>query len=213
MRFRNLYATFVLLCCSVMFAGLTVACGSSTPESASPTVAATAEVAAPEGSTPALAAIPTATPPSAEYPAPETVTEAYPGTTEGGVPSSDAPTDTYPPPAVEEVYLEPRFSIDQPVTANATTVSGQALPNTPIAVLDVTFNGAVLGTGRADGDGRFSIEVSPLIDGNRIGITVAELEAGQTFEQMVEKYFPHRGEGFMNIPNVGIIFDTVQVQP
>ncbi len=79
--------------------------------------------------------------------------------------------------------------------------------------MDITYNGAVLGTGNSDDSGRFSIPVSGMIEGNRIGLTVGALAAGQTLEQMAESYFPYRGEGFMNLPNLGIFFDTTIVSP
>ncbi len=72
----------------------------------------------------------------------------------------------------------------------------------------------MLGTARSDQNGRFSIPVSPaLVAGNRIGIVVAELEAGQTLDEMIAFYFPYRGEGFMNLPNIGVLFETALVQP
>ena len=79
--------------------------------------------------------------------------------------------------------------------------------------MDVTYNGQLLGTGRSDEAGRFSIPVSGLVEGNRIGIGIGELAEGQTLNQMAEQYFPYRGEGFMNLPNVGIFFETILVGP
>ncbi|HRO23955.1 MAG TPA: hypothetical protein PLR07_06650, partial [Promineifilum sp.] len=67
--------------------------------------------------------------------------------------------------------------------------------------------------GRSDANGRFAIPVTGLVEGNRIGLGIGEVPAGQSLEQMAEFYFPHRGEGFMNIPNVGIYFDTTLVGP
>ena len=66
---------------------------------------------------------------------------------------------------------------------------------------------------RSDDSGRFTIPVTGLVAGNRIGLAVGELVEGQTLSQMAEQFFPYRGEGFMNLPNVGIFFDTVQVAP
>jgi hypothetical protein len=31
--------------------------------------------------------------------------------------------------------------------------------------------------------------------------------------QTAEMYFPYRGEGFQNLPNVGVFYDTTLVQP
>jgi hypothetical protein len=92
-------------------------------------------------------------------------------------------------------------------------VTGQAPPDLALAIVDVTLNGVVLGTGVSDSNGRFSIGVQALPDGNRVGITFAELQAGKSLADMSREYFPHRGEGFMNLPNLGIFFDTVMVEP
>ena len=80
-------------------------------------------------------------------------------------------------------------------------------------MLDISYNGAVLGLGRSDDSGRFSVPVTGLIEGNRIGLGIGELAPGQSIEEMAEFYFPYRGEGFMNIPNLGIYFDTALVTP
>lgn len=155
------------------------------------------------------AAVPTAPPAGEAYPpAAAAPAEAYPS--DQAAPSTVAP-EAYP--SVVETFQEPRFRIDQPVAANATTITGQAPPGTSLAVMDVTYNGALLGTGRSDDSGRFTIPVTGLVAGNRIGLAVGELAEGQTLSQMAEQFFPYRGEGFMNLPNVGIFFDTVQVAP
>lgn len=187
---------------------LLAACGGAT---GTPAAAPTAMVEEPTS-----VALPTVPPAPDEegYPAPgvvEPTVNPYPAEGEAALPPTATPLGGYPP-SGEETFMEPRFRIDQPLATGATTVTGQAPPNVAIAVLDVTFNGALLGSGRSDADGRFTIPVSPLEEGHRIGITVGELEPGQSLTQMAEKYFPHRGEGFMNLPNVGIFFDTAQVQ-
>lgn len=187
---------------------LLAACGPS--PTTGPTPAPTLESAEGE-SLPAPTSTPPVAPDSADgsYPRPTAIQEtvAYPADGQPALPES------YPPPVVEEVFKEPRFRLDQPMTANATTVSGQAPPNVALAILDVSSNGELLGTGRSDENGRFTIQVTPLIANNRIGLTVGELAAGQTVAQMAEMYYPYRGEGFMNLPNIGIMFDTALVQP
>jgi len=145
------------------------------------------------------------------YPAPATGEEglsAYPSEGEAAVPA-----ESYPAPAAEEAILEPRFRIDQPVTGAATTITGQAPPNLVLAVLDVTYGGAPLGQGRSDENGVFSIPVSGLTVGNRIGLAIGELPEGMDIAQTAETYFPHRGEGFQNLPNIGVFYDTTLVQP
>ena len=155
---------------------------------------------------------------SGSYPPPPTgdlhPSEPYPGSGQVFIPPTFTPERSYPPAApADETFQEPRFRFDQPVSAVATSITGQAPPNTPLAIMDITYNGAVLGTGNSDDSGRFSIPVSGMIEGNRIGLTVGALAAGQTLEQMAESYFPYRGEGLMNLPNLGIFFDTTIVSP
>lgn len=188
---------------------LLVACGSGAQQAAPTAESAPGLESAPTGD----AASPTLPPADAageSYPAPDAAApvDPYPGS------QSPPPTSepaAYPP--AEEVFQEPRFRIDQPVSAGATEITGQAPPDTALAIIDITFNGAVLGSGRSDANGRFAIPVTGLVEGNRIGVGVGELAASQTIEQMAEFYFPYRGEGFMNIPNVGIYFDTALVGP
>ena len=69
-------------------------------------------------------------------------------------------------------------------------VTGQAPPNLTLSVVDMTFNGAVLGNGRSDEEGLFEIQVTALPAGHRIGILLAEADAGLTYQETLDKYFP-----------------------
>lgn len=140
------------------------------------------------------------------YPAPlPTVAEAYPVSTLAPEP--------YPPAADNDAFQEPRFQLDAPVRAGSTTISGQAPPGMVLAIIDVTYNGATLGIGSSDNQGRFEINVNDVIEGHRLGVTFGELEPGTTYADMSVKYYPHRGDGFMNLPNVGIVLDSTIVEP
>lgn len=108
---------------------------------------------------------------------------------------------------------KPQFQFANELTAGMTTLEGSAPPNLSLAVIDITFNGVVLGQGISDNEGRFAISVTPLPEGHRVGIGLATLEEGKTYEQSVEELFPYRGDNFMNIPNVGVYFETAMVQP
>ena len=200
----------ILLLCLLTVALLAAACGGAATTT-TPTLPAATE-AAPDGG--ALAASDaTATPPAAPggdaYPAPDVaVVDPYPAEGEAALPA-----ESYPPPAAEETFLEPRFRIDQPVTTAATTITGQAPPNLTLAVLDVTYGGSPLGIGQSDANGAFAISVSGLTAGNRIGLAIGALPEGMDIAQTAEMYFPHRGEGFQNLPNIGVFYDTTLVQP
>jgi hypothetical protein len=150
------------------------------------------------------------------YPPPISITpkylEAYP--IETLPPPSPTPVpDVYPPPTAEEVFAEPRIRLDLPVSVGDTTITGQAPAGLALAVIDVTYNGALLGQGITGEDGRFTIDVGNLVEGNRLGLTFGELEPGLSYADMSIKYYPHRGEGFMNIPNVGVILDSTLIAP
>lgn len=209
-----IYRQVLLFAGVAMMTLLLAACGPSV-EPAAETVVESAEVMLP---TAEVEVLPAATetvveveayPAEESYPAPTVMAlpeESYPA-----VPPTETPPGEYPPAA--EVFQEPRFRIDGPVRAGDSTISGQAPPDMELAIVDVTFNGALLGTGRSQSDGQFSIDVSGLNEGNRIGITFGALEEGLSIGDMSIKYFPHRGEGFMNLPNVGIMLDTLLVEP
>jgi hypothetical protein len=140
------------------------------------------------------------------------VAEAYP--LETLPPPSPTPIpDIYPPPTVAEVFAEPRIRLDLPISVGDTVITGQAPAGLALAVIDVTYNGALLGQGKTGDDERFSIPVNGLVEGNRLGLTFGELEPGLSIADMAIKYYPYRGEGFMNIPNVGVILDSTLIAP
>ncbi len=210
MRSQLKQAPLFLLGCLLALTLLAAGCGGA-PNNATATIAPTAPAAGALASSTAPAAPDAAPDTTGAYPAPEAGGEslgAYPSEGEAAVPA-----EGYPAPAAEEALLEPRFRIDQPVTAAMTTVTGQAPPNLVLAVLDVTYGGAPLGQGRSDENGAFAIPVSGLTVGNRIGLAIGELPAGMDIAQTAEAFFPHRGEGFQNLPNLGVFYDTTLVQP
>lgn len=140
------------------------------------------------------------------------VEESYPAETLPP-PSVTPLPDVYPPPTVAEVFAEPRIRLDLPIRASDGTVTGTAPPGLALAVVDVTYNGTLLGTGNTSADGRFSINVDGLLEGNRLGLAFGDVEPGMTLSEMSIKYFPHRGEGFMNLPNVGVMLDSTLIEP
>lgn len=210
-RYRNRY---LVLWTSLLIAMLllSAACSQSEPTPAPATLPPTTESGDSEGEDEATEpAAPAATPvDESGYPAGDAET-AYPPAGE-----ESAAEAAYPPPRTEEAVggpLGPNFSLDRPLQAGATTVSGQAPGELSLAVVDVTFAGEILGTGRSDADGAFSISVSPLPEGHRIGVTLSSLEGDRSMEEFAEEYYPYRGEGYTNVPNIGVFFDTAVVQP
>lgn len=142
------------------------------------------------------------------YPAPSDSSLAYPP------PENTAAADEgYPPPSEVPIATDGvRFSFASDTKAGDTVVRGTAPPNLSIAILDVTLNGVVLGQGVSDANGNFEIAVSPLPASRRIGIAFASLENGLTLGEMGEKYYPYRGDGFMNLPNVGLFMETMMIE-
>lgn len=190
------------------------ACGPSTEQASNEPVEgqvseATAVPPSTEEEAPAYPAADNYPPPLSTVP---DAAEAYP--VETLLPPSPTPVpDIYPPPTVAEVFAEPRIRLDLPVNAVDTVVTGQGPAGLALAVIDVTYNGALLGQGKVGDDGRFSIGVNGLVQGNRLGLTFGELEPGMSIADMSIKYYPYRGEGFMNIPNVGVILDSTLIEP
>jgi hypothetical protein len=133
---------------------------------------------------------------------------AYPATSGESVVTQES----YPAPVASEEFKEPRFRFDLPLTEGSTSASGQSPPNLAITIVDITFNGVVLGSGVSNDDGRFNVSVQPLPQGHRIGITFADLPPEKSFNDVSMELYPHRGDGFMNLPNVGIFFDTALVE-
>lgn len=130
---------------------------------------------------------------------------------------SEAASDPagYPPPAPS---AEPTratdgviFSFSEPITAGQTQISGTAPPMLSIAIVNVTYNGSVLGTGSSGQDGNFTINVSPVPAGVRLGIALAQLDDYPSLDAAVNDLYGYRGDNFMNVPNVGIYFETFKV--
>jgi hypothetical protein len=173
------------------------ACGPADPDEPAPTE----EIQ----STPLLSstesAYPISTPVVAEYPAPLTDEQAV-------------IESAYPAPAEPDPRVDPseRFRFDLPLAANNTIVSGEAPENLPLAIVDVTFAGEILGSGQSDENGRFEIPVTPLPAGHRIGIALASLEPGVEFQDKLTELYPYRGDGYMMVPDIGVFFETAMTE-
>ena len=144
------------------------------------------------------------------YPAPQVVDNSgYPS-----APVAENLPEGYP--AEESVALDPnipRFQFDDPLTAGMTTVTGKTPPNLGLVIMDITFGGIRLGEGQSDAQGNFSMTVDPLPGGHRVGLTFTDSGDGTSIEQKSQELLPYRGEEFMNVPNVGVFFETTMVQP
>ncbi|MCB0037026.1 MAG: hypothetical protein KDE51_23510 [Anaerolineales bacterium] len=187
---------------------LTVACG-NTPENN----------LLPEAEATTAPVVATATAPASSETASESQNTGYPAPSDESSLAYPAPENTaaadegYPPPSEVPIATDGvRFSFASDTKAGDTVVRGTAPPNLSIAILDITLNGVVLGQGVSDADGNFEISVSPLPASRRIGLAFARLEDGLTLSEMGDKYYPYRGDGFMNLPNVGLFMETMLIE-
>jgi hypothetical protein len=163
-----------------------------------------------------VSSVPTPAGPAQHYPAPASE-DSYPPPDSnwiGPAIGSQAGEDqAYPGPDRELTTDGVRFTIDRPLQAGQTTVTGSAPENTYLALSDLTYAGLILGEGQSDSMGHFSITVTPLIEGNRVGLTVSAAQGGQSMVEFAQEYYPFRGEGYIEVPNIGIFFDSVLVEP
>jgi hypothetical protein len=103
------------------------------------------------------------------------------------------------------------FRLAKPILAGSTTVSGTGPPGVPILLEDITFMGAVMGQTMVGADGKFQFPVEPLGANHRLGVTLGDI-SGTKFTQDQFNSPGYRGDGFMQVPNVGYYFDTEQVK-
>ena len=160
---------------------------------------------------------------SESYPAP-TVEAAYPSPaqvaaliTSTNLVTLSTDSAAYPAPAATATDVSSRipvipFVLERPVKPGATVISGTGPANVPILIVDVGFMGDILGQGTISKDGKFAIEVKPLVENSYIGVAVDELEGTDlTHEDFRARGF--NGPGAEQIPQVGYIFDTLIVRP
>jgi hypothetical protein len=86
-------------------------------------------------------------------------------------------------------------------------VKGTGPKGVSIRVLDVSLVGEGIGNGVIGDDGSYAIEVNPpLAAGHRIGIALGSLEGTDWDASLFLE-----GEDYVDIPMVGILFDTAWV--
>jgi hypothetical protein len=104
------------------------------------------------------------------------------------------------------------FSIDEPLSHDATTVSGTGPQGISIVIADLTMMGEVLGKGEIGPDGRFTIPVSPpLITNHRIGIMLDT--AAQYTQDVIAQLDSLRGDNAIALPRIGNVYDAASVKP
>jgi hypothetical protein len=139
-------------------------------------------------------------------------------------PSSPEATPTTSPIAVSPVSSSPitqpktpitgpEFSIDEPLRAGMTEVSGSGPVEVDIWIADITMTGEVIGAGQIDTDGRFQIAVDPpLIVNHRIGIMV-DADAYDYTQAWVDELQAFSSESAITLPRIGRVYAATNVQP
>lgn len=175
---------------------------------------AACEGQAPQPGSPAVQPAPgSGTPLPAGYPAPAAAPAApagYPAPASQAQPqgANNAPAG-YPPPPTELAIPEgPAFAIDQPIKASQTTITGSGPANVPIRLVNVTRSAEEIGRTVIGADGKFSLAVSNLPAGERVGIMIGDL-AGTGFDRI--NFLS--GPGYEDIPQMGIFFAQASIEP
>ena len=137
-----------------------------------------------------------------------------PGDVESGYPSSTEPEDIesgYPSsalPAQTDYTPGPVFTIDVPVKADDTIVTGTGPTGVPINLVDASEVGLLLAETVIDTDGTFTFELEePLEQGHMIGIMLGDL----TGTDLDENDFIY-SDTYYARPLIGILFDMVLVE-
>lgn len=113
-------------------------------------------------------------------------------------------------------FSGPHFEIDEPLITGATRITGKGPANVPIVIVNVTMSAKPLGSGIISSNGTFAIGISePVVANHRIGI-VAGMMGGtpepSSIDEYIESLKPFSGNGFMNLPYIGVIFASALVE-
>lgn len=137
-----------------------------------------------------------------------------PGEGESGYPAISEPEDAesgYPSraePAQTDYTPGPVFTIDVPVKAGDTIVTGNGPTDVPINLVDASEVGLLLAETVIDTDGTFTFELEePLEQGHMIGIMLGDL-SGTDLDENDFMY----SDTYYARPLIGILFDMVLVE-
>jgi hypothetical protein len=129
------------------------------------------------------------------YPAPDS---AYPAPTD----AQDA--NGYPAPGKEG----PQFTLNTPVHASDTEVTGKGPAGVPVKLVNVARSGELIGETTIGNDGAFTVKVSAkLIAGDRIALMLGNT-AGTKFNR--DDFV--RGPGYVDYPLIGVMFASTVIQ-
>jgi hypothetical protein len=136
-----------------------------------------------------------ATTPNA-YPAPQ---GAYPA------PQGTAAAGTYPAPTLKQ---GPKFTLNEPIKASDSQVSGTGQSGVTIKLIDITSGGQNLGETTVGADGNYTFDVAgKLKSGNWLAVQLGSSQsAGINPEDFIS------GPGYQDTPFVGVVFVSAHVQ-
>jgi hypothetical protein len=102
----------------------------------------------------------------------------------------------------------PDFTLNTPVKATDTEVSGSGPAGVPIKLVDVSNSGETLAENTIGSDGTFKFDVSgKLVAGNSIGLKLGNVEGtGLDPNGFLS------GPGYVDMPFVGTLFDSTVVE-
>jgi hypothetical protein len=114
--------------------------------------------------------------------------------------ASDLPVEGYPitPDKPDGIPI----GLNKPISVGDTSITGYGPVGLPVQIINITFMGEQLGAGVVGADGTFSIPVTPISNGIRIGL-LANLDSIQLTSNDV---LP--GDEAINIPQVGYFIDS-----
>jgi len=176
----------------IVFAlGMLLLTGCDTLSSTAPTPPS----AATPGSTNKAEPAQTATTPNA-YPAPQ---GAYPA------PEGTASAGAYPAPTLKQ---GPKFTINEPIKAADSQVSGTGLSGVTIKLIDITNGGQNLNETTVGADGSYTFDVAGKL---KVGDWLA-IQLGSSQSAGINPQDFLAGPGYQDTPFVGIIFVSAHVQ-
>lgn len=139
------------------------------------------------------------TPPPSPTGASASPTTGYPAPDTGySNPEVDFPAIGYPSLDSNGILL----AFDKPIQPDDTVITGVGPAGLAVYILNMTFMGTELGSGVIGDDGKFSVQVSELQRGTRIGLTADVTTVGLTEADI------QPGDGVMAVPRVGYFYDT-----
>ena len=112
----------------------------------------------------------------------------------------------YPDPANSTIATGTLLALNKPVTLNDVIVTGVGPPGLQVYILNITLMGEPLGSGVIEQDGTFTIAISEVSAGARIGL-IADVSTISLGDGDVQP-----GENAVLVPQVGYFYDSYVIR-